>query len=465
MDSMSNSLGVNLHIPVTKTFDVVVAGGGPSGTAAALAARRAGASVLLIEGEGQLGGIATSGLVSQWLGGRTYDCNRWVVGGIFRELSEEGVPRGITVIPQPPGNGHSPHGWDGSNGGPLTSGIPLDPCGMARLYDEKMAHAGVDVLLKSQAFDVVVNKGRIDHILFLNKSGIQAASAAVFVDATGDADVAFRSGCETVLGREEDRLMTPVTLQVHMDRIDHEALADYINRNGAPRFLKEIQSWQDEGIWPFPWNRFISVQLVDEDTFMINSSRLIGIDGTRGESVSEGFQRGREESYALLDIMRQRIPGCARARIKAFGSQLGVRETRRIKGHYTMTVADLVEGVEFADTIGFSSYGWDLPDPKKPSVQPMEKTVPKRRTSITPLPYRCLLPRAISNLICAGRMMSVERDVLGPVRVMAPCMAMGEAAGHAAALAVKGDGVFANVDTSRLRSELHAAGAIVDFEE
>ena len=164
---------------------------------------------------------------------------------------------------------------------------------------------------------------------------------------------------------------------------------------------------------------------------MINTPRICGIDGTDGRSLSEGMQRGRAEALQLLAVMRKHFPGFAGARLKAVAPLLGVRETRRIVGDYVLTVDDLVSGRPFPDVIGFTSYGWDLPDPKKPSYQPMhEERI--RKSPLTPIPYRIMVPRPIVNLICPGRAVSVERDVLGPLRVMAPCMAMGEAAGAAA---------------------------------
>ncbi len=208
--------------------------------------------------------------------------------------------------------------------------------------------------------------------------------------------------------------------------------------------------------------RFSSqVQLDQPGTMMINTSRLCDVDGTDPASISRGYQRGREETRQLLEIMRRHIPGCQQARVKAVAPLLGIRETRRIIGAYVLTVDDLVSGMPFADTIGFSCYGWDLPDPKRPSHQPMDGI---KKSPFTPLPYRILVPQPITNLLCPGRAVSVERDVLGPIRVMAPVMAMGEAAGLAAAQAVDCDIHCGDVDVPPLRTALRAQGAIVDVE-
>jgi hypothetical protein len=142
---------------------------------------------------------------------------------------------------------------------------------------------------------------------------------------------------------------------------------------------------------------------------------------------------------------------------------IGIRETRRIVGHYVLTVHDVLSGCAFKDAIGFSAYGWDLPDPKRPSHQPMAGQS-RSKPPFTPIPYRTLVPQPVTNLICPGRAVSCERHVLGPLRVMAPCMAMGEAAGLAAKLAVQNEVPFRDVDTADLRARLQGQGAIVDVE-
>ena len=459
MAAPAGQLAYQRDIPIGEAYDVVVCGGGPSGVAAALAARRCGLKVLLVEAHGQLGGTGTSGLVSHWLGGRTSDCRRWVVGGIFRSLSEEAAERGSALIPSPDSKAdYQPHGW---YQGQLAAGIPFDPYGVAALLDERVQNAGIDVLLLTQVIDAQVEEGRITHVVLINKSGLAAVPASAVIDATGDADVAARTGCPSVKGRDEDGRMTPASLTFHVDNVDQDALAEYIETHQAPRFRKKIAELREAGEWDFPYEIFISVQLHEKGTMMINTTRLVGIDGADGQSVSEGMARGRAEIQRLMELMRKHFPGFSNARLKAVAPALGVRETRRIRGAYTLTVDDLASGKDFADTIGFSAYGWDLPDPKRPSDNPSHG----RKRDVTPISYRVMLPQGIANLICPGRAISVERPVLGPLRVMAPCMAMGEAAGQAAWQAVRDDKPFADVDTATLRQELAEHGAIVEWDQ
>ena len=452
-------------IPAGSRYDVVVCGGGPSGCAAALSAKREGLRVLLLEGQGQLGGMATSGMVSQWLGGRNQK-GEWVVGGLFRSIAEGAESRGYAVLPQlDPEEKYHPFGWYNW----FIHGVPLDPYGVARYLDERMTTAGVDVLLFTQVVDVLTDGDRITHVITYNKSGLTAVPASAVIDATGDADVAARSGCEYEKGREGDGLMTPATLEFHVSHVDKEKLTRYIEEQRDPKLRNKIKKLRKQGVWTFPYEIFICTQLTEPDTFYVNTIRLVGIDGTDGRSVTEGMMRGREEIEKLVTILREHVPGFEGAHLKTVAPLLGVRETRRIVTDSMMTVSDLSEGKEFSDTVGFSMYGWDLPDPRKPSVQPFATddaskgyryTVKKGLS--TPVPYGVMVPRPIGNLICPGRAIGVERQVLGTVRVMAPCMAMGEASGIAARQVVKGDTRFSQVDVHQIRGRLREVGGIVD---
>ena len=314
-----------------------------------------------------------------------------------------------------------------------------------------------------RSHDCLVEGRRITHLIVSNKGGLTAIPVATVVDATGDGDLAARSGCAFVKGRTEDGLMTPATLMFHVDHVDQDALASDIYRTKSHRFRELIADLREKGIWGFDYDIFISVQLNEKGTLMINTTRICDVDGTDGRSISRGMMQGRREVNKLFTIMREHFPGFADARIKLVAPSLGIRETRRIVGSYVQTVEDLWAEKAFADTIGFSGYGWDLPDPKRPSHQPLHGSDARKRTNdYTPIPYRVLVPRPIENVICPGRAISVERDVLGPLREMGPCYAMGHAAGLAAVQAVRRGVSFADVDTDALREHLRQQGAVVD---
>ncbi|WP_176706060.1 FAD-dependent oxidoreductase [Paenibacillus hemerocallicola] len=450
----------NQKLALWEPYDVVVCGGGPSGIPAALAGARAGLKTLLIESTGQLGGVGTSAGVTHLLGGRTLDNKHDCVAGIFREITEGLYARGEAIDPRAiPDEKYSPFGWLKG----LVSGVPFNPIAMTALLDEKMLEAGVDVLYFTGCVDALTDGDRITHIVAFNKSGLFAVPTSAVVDATGDADMAARCGCPVVKGREEDGLMTPATLIFHVEGVDQEQTAAYIYEHESPRFREMIRSLRERGIWDFPYDIFISVQVHEKGTMMINTSRICDVDGTDGRSISRGMMRGRSETHRLMAIMREHFPGFGNARIKLVAPVLGIRETRRIVGDYVYTVQDVLDQRDFPDTIGFSGYGWDLPDPKKPSYQPLAESGKKLKRRYTPIPYRCMVPRRVTNIICPGRAISVERDVLGPLREQGPCYAMGHAAGLAAVQAVRENKPFAAVDTERLRADLRKQGAIVDW--
>jgi hypothetical protein len=452
------------NIPLTRPYDLVVCGGGPAGCAAALAARREGLRVLLAESQSQPGGMATSGLVSHWLGGRTQE-GAWVVGGLFRELAQEAAADGCALLPTlDPSRTYQPHGWLPW----FIHGIPVDPYGMARFLDTKLLTAGVDLLYDTRVIDARTEGRKITHVVLQHKGGLEAVPAATVVDATGDADVAAFSGCEVTAGREEDGLMTPASLTFHLYNVNHRRLHDAIESGRSPKFREKIEALRQAGEWPFPYEIFISVQLVQKDVAMINTMRLTGVDGLDARSRTLALIRGRAEASDLLNVFRRHFPGFENAELKCVASALGVRETRRIGSAFRLSVADLTTGADFADTVGFSMYGWDLPDPHRPSHQPLvDETDGKfinkvQKYPCTPIPYRIMIPRPIENLLCPGRAVGVERDVLGPLRVMAPCMAMGEACGLASAQMASSGLTAQAVDIARLRERLRSAGALVD---
>jgi hypothetical protein len=445
-------------------YDFVVCGGGPSGFAAALSAARKGVKTAIIEKLGCLGGVATSGGISSFLGGRKLMESSGehvrVVGGIFDEITDKLIAQGDAIEPNTINLAFNPFGWYPR----MASVIPLDENALKILLDELCAQNGIRVYYYTDLCGAVTEDNRISRVIVHNKDGFIAIGATLFADCTGDGDLAEMSGCELAKGRKSDGLMTPASLEMQLDHVDGAALVTYQNEHRSPKLVEIIENLRQRGVWRFPYEIFVCTQLLEKDVFLINTIRQIGVDGTDEQSVSLALARGRRENLELFRIITEFFPGFQNARIRKICDWVGVRETRRIKGRYTISVADALSGKKYHDCVAATTYNFDLPDPLRPSYDPMMGDAKQpnavRKHIVIQIPYRSLLPRSVTNLIVAGRCISAEREVLGPIRIMGPCMQMGQAAGTAAAIGLKDNVIFQAVDIGRLRSTLWSDGVI-----
>lgn len=448
------------NIEIKEHYDLVVCGGGFSGFAAAYSAAREGLKVVIVERNGALGGVGTNGLVNHILGERYIESGhvKTCVGGVFSELEKELLKMDGAIDIKNVDLELPPHGWYSG----LGIGLIFDKEKMKLLLENMLQKKDVKILYMTDIVDVIKDEEEIKGIIVHNKSGLYGIEGKYFVDATGDADVCAMAGLETTKGDEEGG-MAAASLEMHLENVDWETLTQYMRSTGDVRFRAIIEKLKEDGIWKLPYDIFISVMLTKKDTFMINTIRQVGIDGTDIDSVSRGITEGRKENYELFEIAKKYFPGFGNARVREIAPVIGIRETRRIIGEYTLTVEDLITGNTFDDSIALSGYGWDMPNPKKPSYQPFHGV--ERKSKITQIPYRCLLPKGINNLITVGRCISCEREVLGPVRVMGPCIAMGEAAGIATSMALEEDFQYKKVDTKILRGKIMANGGLVDSQQ
>ncbi len=445
------------NIEIKETYDLVVCGGGFSGFSTAYSAAREGLKVLLVERNASLGGVGTNGLVNHILGERFMDNTevKTCVGGLFSKLEEEILKIDGAVDFKEVDLDLPPHGWIST----LGIGLIFDKEKMKLLLEQMLISVGVKILYMTDIVDVITQDDTISGIVVHNKTGLYCIKAKYFADATGDADVCEMSGVETYKGDEEGGLAA-ASLEMHLENVDYNELNVYMQNTRDIRFKAIIEDLKEKGLWKFPYEIFISVMLTEKDTFMINTIRQVGIDGTNAKSINQAIIDGRKENFELFEVAKKYFPGFKNARIREIAPVIGIRETRRIKGEYTLTVEDLITGKDFEDSVALSGYGWDMPNPKKPSYQPFHGVA--KKSHITQIPYRCLLPKGVSNLITVGRCISVEREVLGPVRVMGPCIAMGEAAGIATALAFENNTAYNKVNTDELRQKIVLNGGFVD---
>lgn len=447
------------EIKRVEKHDVVVCGGGFSGFAAAYSAAREGSNVLLIERNSCLGGVGTKGLVNHLLGARcassAKDSYTSCIGDVFDLVENKLLESKGGVDVNTIDFSFHPHGWLPS----LGTGLIFDKEKMKLLLEDLLCGVGVKILYETEILDVIQDGSKITGIIVHNKNGLSVMEGKVFVDATGDADVCALAGCAFEKGDEEGE-MAAASLEMHVENVDHKKLTEYMKTTGDYRFRALIEPLKESGEWTFPYDIFISVMLTSEDVFMINTIRQVGVDGVDAESITKAVIDGRRENFALLDVMRKYFPGFENATIREVAPFLGIRETRRILGEYTLTVADLIEARDFDDGIALSAYGWDMPNPKRPSYQPYHGV--KRKSPYTQIPYRCLLPRGSYNLINVGRSVSADREVLGPIRVMAPCIAMGTAAGIASHMACTQSVAYGQIDIRALREKIVSYGGYVD---
>lgn len=466
-----------------KAYDVVVAGGGPAGIGAAIAAAKHGASVLLMEGNGCLGGTSTAGALPFYLGAMTGSVPykemlskglqykdlprpRKAVGGVFDEVTTAMKEENGAVGPCKMAQTDKYPGLDrlGCHD-EFTFDIEIGK----RVLDELMQKYGVDLVYYTHAVDVKREGNHILGVYMHNKSGLSFVPCKAIVDCTGDADLVARAGYETYKGDRVTGEMTAASLVSHIENLDSAAMEKYLNEGGDPWFRPACEAARQEHpeeAEKLPKN-IIIFPMMQEGVFMINSGTALNkIDGTNGDDMTKVTLWGRKRGkYLTEELFRKHIPGAEHCRLRMTASYPGVRETRRIVGEYILTEEDLLEGRRFEDTVALAGRHFDLTRPSKSKAnncQPFADEKKSVRGGVACIPYRALVPKGADDVIVAGRCIAADGQALGPARIMSTCMATGEAAGTAAAIKVKQDISFREVDTKELRALLKANGAEVD---
>lgn len=422
-------------VRVAAESDVVVVGGGPAGMAAALAAARNGASVTLLERYNHLGGLASGGMVlvldDMW------DSHQREISvrGICTEMIERMAAIGLAEYPRMHEWGQLPesvrrwkrwgtfdfHSKDKPH--PICFAAAFDPDAWKRVALEWTQQAGVNLRLHSWFSRALVENGVMRGVVCDTKNGREAILGKVVIDATGDLDVAASAGAPHVRGSYI------VTTVFRLGGVDTEAAERFEDEqpeafHAIDREIKHILG----GAWEYWWLKTPLPGVV-----WCNCPHMPGLDGLKVEDLTRAEVQGRRTIHKVIEVVREKLPGFEHCFLVDLAPQTGIRQTRLLEGEYVLTKDDVTQRVRFADSV---ARGRDYY-----------------------YPYRSLLPRGIDNLLVAGRHYSSTSAAQKISREIPPCMAMGEATGVAAALAVDAGVTAREVDVARLQQLLRAQGA------
>lgn len=448
-----------------RVYDILVAGGGVSGSAAAIAAARAGASVIVVEQNGYLGGTLTVCGVGPMM---TFHAGeKQVIGGIMQEIVEALVNRGYSP-------GHVPDTKQYTD-----TVTPFNAEGLKLVLDDLLTEAGATLLFHSFIGAVTREGGRITGVTVCNKDGLNTLRAKAFIDATGDGDIAAWSGAAMAKGRPGDGAAQPMTMKmkylgVSTERLKGHVLANLedfpfmkphesLLRQDIPMDLEgfdaEVKAAKASGELDMARENILMFATDREGEYILNTTRIIYHDATSAESLSKAELLGRKQCFQLDRFVRKRIPGFENAQLEFTGPSVGVRGSRQLAGRYTLTAEDILSRKRFKSVIAHSGYPIDIHNPKGEGTA---TTFLNERGGYYDIPYEVMFCDEIENLLVTGRCCSATFEAQASLRVTPSAGAMGQAAGAAAAQAVSKTGDVRNVDVQELQKALRRQGAYIE---
>lgn len=439
--SAKNEVQFTRTFPVKYDVDVFIAGGGPAGAAAAVAARKQGVSVFLAEAQSCLGGMGTAALVPVFM--QMSDGVNFLCGGF-----------GQTVV-------------DTLKKERLLKGPATDIEALKRVYDALLKEAGVDFTFCTTFCETIVSDGRIDCVICVAPSGMFAVRAKVYIDCTGNGDLAVRAGAKFEKGNAEGRLM-PGTLCSVWSGIDWEKWKRAPRPQGVvqPQGFRIKQAIAD-GVFSVPDEHFCGAFEFGGDLGGGNIGHAFNVDGTDERSVTDALITCRRSMREFTRYFNEYLEGFENAQMIQTGSLMGIRETRRIIGDYVLSLKDYRERAVFEDEIGRYSYPIDI-HPLDPTSEgyaqhrkEFDETFRYKKGESYGIPYRTLTPAGFENLLTAGRCISSDHYVHGSVRVMPGCYITGQAAGIAAARAIAEKTSVHEINVKALQTALKDFGAFL----
>jgi hypothetical protein len=410
------------EIPMVVEADVVVVGGGPGGFCAAVGATREGASVLLIERYGFLGGMATAGLVNPFMPYKIK--GERLTSAVFNELLSRLEDTGALSV----------------------GGMIFDDEEMKIVLDQMMQDHGVNLLLHSLFVGVEMDGRRIRRVQTVGKSGRIDVVGKLFVDSTGDGDLAAQAGAPIEIGRPKDGLCQPMTLCFRVGGVTGKPSASQLHHELTEIFLAA----KEAGEVDLPREDVLVFATMVPHIFHFNTTRVVKRDATSTVDMTAAELEGRRQAAKLFELFKQRSPRFKQAYLAKMAAQIGVRESRRVMGEYVLTVDDVIEACKFADGIARSNYPVDIHNPMG------EGTVIQRLPpgEFYEVPYRCLVPRNVDNLLVGSRCISATHEAHSSLRIMPVVAGIGEAAGVAAAWAVQKGIMPREVDGDGLKAAI-----------
>ncbi len=432
---MNQKINYDVSIPVKYETDVFVAGGGPAGIAAAVSAARTGAKVYLAESQGCFGGMGTAALVPVFM--QFSDGVRNVAAGIGEEILER------------------LRGLDGT-GDEYRFTIKAEV--LKRLYDDMLVESGADFSFQTHLIDVQKEGDRVAYAILYSKSGIFAVKAKVFIDCTGDGDLAVMAGASYRKG-DDDGSMMPGTLCSLWAGIDW----DIADRDPAqPRMLEQAFA---DGVFTVQDREMPGIWRTGAIMGGGNLGHAYGLDSTNTSSVTAAFTEQRRRLVEYEKYFKNYLNGFEKMELVSSGNLMGVRESRRILGDYVLNLDDFNNRAVFDDEIGRYCYWVDIhssgaeSDAAKNTSNMRARAEKYGKGDSYGIPYRTLIPKGLSNVLVAGRCVSCDRYVLASIRVMPGCFITGQAAGAAAAIAASNHANVRDVDVQKLQDTLKNAGA------